>query len=292
MPEEPREIKPHPYGIELGVLIKMLHDTRSRTLHTFLRNDFCRVSARAALEICQKAGLYENARPKRIAQKEADSLLAAIRGTKLMNPPMDCIAPIGKELIETGLRKEFEADFYTAVTRSPTVYRGIPFVIEAGIAYGGEIKEMTTAKLMRFANRVPLLYNGGACATTQAMIHAKWRQYGVEQSNGSMPTGPLLVLVHMASPWVPFTSESKEAIACYPEIEKEMVLALQECARDLRRHIKRRKRHAEERRKREYIEKYIPHIGEALREIIGFSEGERDILTSKLTDVLERSRAG
>ncbi len=292
LPEEPKEIKPHPYGIELGTLIKMLHETRARTLHTFLSSDFCRVSKRAALEICQKAGIYENARPKRIAQQEAETLLKAIRETRLMNPPMDCISPIGQELIEAGMRKQFEAEFYATVTRSPTVYRGIPFLIEAGLAYGGEMKESTSAKLMRFANRVPLLYNSGACVITQALARCNWRQYGLEQSNGSAPSGPVLVMVHVASPWVPFTSESKEAVASYPEIEKEIVLALQECARPLRRFLRGRKRRAEEKRKRQYIESYIPHIGEALQEILGFPDKERDELVESLTDVLERSRNG
>ncbi len=292
LPQEPREIKPHPYGIELGTLIKMLHETRSRTLQSCLQNDFCRVSRRVALEICQKAGVYENARPKRIAQQEADRLLTAIRETKLMNPPMDCISPIGKELMEAGMRQQFEADFYSSVTRSPAVYRGIPFLIEAGIAYGGKVKESGPAKLMRFANRVPLLYNTGACAITHAVTRLNWRQYSVEQSNGSLPTGPLLVFVHVASPWVPFTSESKEAIAPYPEIEKEIVLAVQECTRGLRRFLSRKRRRAEEERKRDYIQKYIPHIGEALRDILEFSDAERDRVIGKLTEVLEKSRKG
>jgi DNA topoisomerase-6 subunit B len=292
LPEEPKEIKPHPYGIELGTLIKMLHETKARKLHTFLQSDFCRVSKRAALEICEKAGVYENARPRRIAQQEADALLEAIHETKLMNPPMDCISPIGKELIEAGMQKEFETDFCAAVTRSPTVYRGVPFVIEAGVAWGGEMKESTSAKVMRYANRVPLLYNSGACAITQAASKLNWRQYGLEQSNGSLPTGPLLLFVHMASPWVPFTSESKEAVASYPEIEKEITLALQECARGMRRYLRGRKRRAEEKRKREYIERYIPHIGEALQEILEFGDAERKKVVEKLTDLLEKSRKG
>ncbi len=290
LPEEPKEIKPHPHGIELGTLIKMLQETRCHKLQTFLATDFCRVSKRAALEICGKAGIYENARPKRIAQNEADSLLKAIHETKLRNPPMNCISPIGQELIEKGMRKELKADFYTSVTRSPTVYRGIPFMIEAGLAYGGGMKENTSAKLMRFANRVPLLFHAGACAITQAAASVNWRQYGIEQSNGSLPTGSLLILIHMASPWVPFTSESKEAVAPYPEIVKEIMLAIQECARDLRMFLRRRKRRVEEQRKREYIEKYIPHISEALQEILAFPDSERKKLDANLTTVLERSR--
>jgi len=292
LPEEPREIKPHPHGIELGTLIKILHETKSHTLAGALQHEFCRVSKNTALQICKDAKLYENARPRRIAQQEADSLLKTLMATKLMNPPMDCVCPIGKELIETGMRKHFAADFYAAVTRSPTVYRGIPFVIEAGVAYGGEMKENTQAKLMRFANRVPLLYNTGACVTKQAVCEINWRQYGVDQPGGNLPTGPLLVLVHVASPWVPFTSESKEAVASYPAIEKEIVLAVQECARGLRRFIHGNRRRAEERRKREYIEKYIPHIGEALQEILQLSDVRRENVVASLTEVLEHSRAG
>ncbi len=292
LPPEPKEIKPHPYGIELGILIKMLHETSSRKLQTFLQSDFCRVSRRASLEICERAGIYENARPKRVAQKEAETLLKALRETKLMNPPMDCICPIGEELIEAGMRKEHEAAFYSSVTRSPAVYRGIPFVIEAGVAYGGEIKEDTSAKLMRYANRVPLLYSGGGCVMTRAAIEANWRQYGLDQSNGNLPTGPVLMLVHIASPWVPFTSESKEAVAFYPEIEKEIILALQDCGRHLRRYLKRRRRKAEEKRKREYIEKYIPHIGEALQDILGFDDGERTRIITDLTEVLKNGHDG
>ena len=292
LPDEPREIKPHPHGIELGTLITILHETRAHTLAGCLQLEFCRVSKRTAQEICQRAGLHENARPRRIAQNEADKLLKALRDTKLMNPPMDCVCPIGKDLIEAGMRKHFEADFYAAVTRTPTVYRGIPFVIEAGVAYGGDMKEGTPAKLMRFANRVPLLYNTGACVTKQAVCDLNWRQYGVDQPSGALPTGPLLILVHVASPWVPFTSESKEAVASYPAIEKEITLAVQECARGLRRFIHGNRRRAEERRKREYIEKYIPHIGEALQEILKLSDVRREKVVASLTDVLEHSRAG
>lgn len=291
LPDEPSEIKPHPYGTELGTLIKMLQETRSRTLKGCLQNDFSRISQRAALEICEAAGIYENARPKRIARQKPEALLKAMRNAKVMNPPMDCISPIGEQLIEAGLRKEHRADFYCTVTRSPEVYRGIPFVVEVGVAWGGGIKDDTQAKLMRFANRVPLLYNSGACVMKKAFTGMNWRQYGVDQSNGGPPQGPMLTLIHVASPWVPFTSESKEAIAAYPEIEKEITLALQQAARKLRRHLKRRRKAKEERRKREYIEKYIPHIGEALQEILALTDRDRDGIITNLTEVLERSRS-
>ena len=97
-------------------------------------------------------------------------------------------------------------------------------------------------------------------------------------------------MVHMASAWVPFTSESKDAIAGYPEIIKEIKLALQECGRYLGRYIRRKRRESEELKKRQYIEKYIPQIGIALKEILDLKERETNRTVKKLQDILERSR--
>ncbi|MFW5923729.1 MAG: DNA topoisomerase VI subunit B [Planctomycetota bacterium] len=292
LPDEPRAIKPHPHGIELGTLIQILQDTNARTLKGCLQNDFSQVSKARALKICENAGLYENARPKRIARQEAENLLETIRNTKLRNPPMDCIAPIGEEQIKAGLTNILDVDFVETVTRKPSVYRGIPFLVEVGIAYGGELEKDKSARLMRFANRVPLLYRSGACVVTQACRDMNWRQYKVDQPTGSMPVAPMMALVHIASPWVPFTSESKEAIASYPEIEKEVTLAVQQCARKLRVFLNKRHRRKEEKRKRRYIENYIPHIGEALRDILEFDESEKNQLVEDLTEILEDHRAG
>ncbi len=290
LPEETREIKPHPYGVELGVLIKMLHDTKARTLQSFLHTEFSRVSMRVAKQICEQAKLYERARPTRIARQEADNLFKSINSTKIMNPPTDCLSPIGEELILAGLKKQIEADFYTAVTRPPSVYRGNPFQIEAGLAYGGSLSEDGLARVLRYANRVPLLYQQSACAITRSALTTGWRNYGLQQSAGALPSGPLVVMVHMASVWVPFTSESKEAVAHYPEIIKEVKLALQECGRKLGMFIRRRKKAAESQRKKAYIQKYIPHVAIALREMLDLSERQENTLVKQLTDVLERSR--
>jgi DNA topoisomerase-6 subunit B len=97
-------------------------------------------------------------------------------------------------------------------------------------------------------------------------------------------------MVHMASAWVPFTSESKEAIAHYTEIIKEIKLALQECGRRLARFIRKGVKAKEEEKKRSYIEQYIPHIGIALQEILAFSEKEEDKVVSTLKRTLEKSR--
>ncbi|MDP3918626.1 MAG: DNA topoisomerase VI subunit B, partial [Nanoarchaeota archaeon] len=225
LPKEAKEIKPHPYGIELGILIKMLKDTKSPTLQGFLQQDFCRISANVAKEICDKAGLYEKARPNRIARQEADNLFKVIQKVKIMSPPTDCISPIGEEQMLKGMKKEIEAEFYASITRPPSVYRGNPFQIEVCIAYGGSLPGDDLAKIIRYANRVPLQHQAGACAVTKSVTQTAWRNYGLAQSRGALPSGPVIIMVHMASVWVPFTSESKEAIASYPEIIKEVKLA-------------------------------------------------------------------
>jgi DNA topoisomerase-6 subunit B len=301
LPPEPKEIKPHPYGVELGVLIRMMKETPTRQLSAFLQRDFSRVSSRVAAEICQAAKLRPKARPQSIVVNEAERLFNAINSVKIMSPATNCLSPIGEDQVLAGLKKEIEADFYTAITRSPSVYRGNPFQIEVGLAYGGDLPAEELVDLLRFANRVPLQYQQSGCAIAKAVLGTDWRNYGLSQSKGALPTGPLVLFVHMASAWVPFTSESKEAVAAYPEIMRELRLALQECGRKLATHIRAHRRAAEEEKKKSYIEKYIPHIGIAiekyiphigiaLREILGLTEKAEKVVTRNLKVVLERSR--
>src|SRR5437763_14373175 len=136
LPPQPKEIKPHPYGIEFGVLLRMLQDTKSHSLSGFLAGDFSRVSAAVAHEICKTAKLSPDARPRNIHGEDAEALYKAIQTTKIMAPPSNSVSPIGEKGILHGLYKQIKGDFYTAVTRPPSVYRGNPFVIEAGLAYG------------------------------------------------------------------------------------------------------------------------------------------------------------
>jgi DNA topoisomerase-6 subunit B len=290
LPPETAEIKPHPYGVELGVLMQMFRDTQSRNLRSCLQNDFSRVSGKVADEICERAHVKESRRPSEVSREEAERIHHAIQATKIMAPPTDCIAPIGQELIERALKAEVKADFYACVTRRPAVYRGNPFLIEVGLAYGGELPAEEPVTVYRYANRVPLQYQQGACAITKAVTATDWKAYQLQQPKGALPVGPALLMVHIASVWVPFTSESKEAIAHYPEIVKEMRLALQECGRQVGMHIRKRRREADEAQKRAFITKYIPQVAIGLQEILEFSNVQRDEVVRRLTDVLERSR--
>jgi len=225
-----------------------------------------------------------------VHRNDAESLYRAINNTKLMAPPTNCLAPIGEDLLLAALKRQFPVGFYAASTRSPSVYRGNPFQVEVALAYGGSLPAEEPVTLFRFANRVPRLYQGGACSMTKAVVDTAWRTYQLQQSKGALPLGPMVLLVHIASVWVPFTSESKEAIAHYPEILRELKLALQDCGRRLGVYIRRGAREREAERKQSYIQKYIPHVGIALREILSLSEGEEKKIVATLKDTLERSR--
>jgi DNA topoisomerase-6 subunit B len=310
LPPQPREIKPHPYGIEFGVLLRMLHDTRSHSLAGFLAGDFSRVSPALAQEICKTAELSPDARPRNIHGADAEALYKAIQTTKIMAPPSNCISPIGERAILHGLYKQIKGEFYTAVTRPPAVYRGNPFIIEAGLAYGkgpdqatatpdavplaeGEQREDDSelARVIRYANRVPLLYQQSACATFKAVLETAWRNYGVAQSRGALPAGPMVVFVHMASVWVPFTSESKEAIADYDEIRKEIKLALQECGRRLGVFLRKRERAKSEFRRRNIFELYIEEVVEACARLKG-GKLPKEKLKSQLQKIAAKRTGG
>lgn len=288
VPAQPTEIKPHPLGVELGMLIKMLHETGSHWLSGFLQSEFCRVGSQTAEQICRAARLNPRAHPKRIARQEAEKLYESIQKTRFMAPPTNCLSPIGAEQILAGLLKGVKAEFFTASTRPPAVYRGNPFQMEVGLAYGGELgadpKEAETApveevkisrgkvvngndsrnvpatRVIRFANRVPLLYQQSACCIYKAVLDLDWRRYGLSQSGGALPQAPMVVMVHMASVWVPFTSESKEAIADYDEIRQEIRLGLQECGRKLSSYLNRKRKQKYEGERRSVFERYIKEV--------------------------------
>jgi len=282
LPREPLEIKPHPYGVELGTLQRLMQETEAKTISSALQGEFSRVTPKVSEEILRLAGLTPRTRSRDLKPADIERLHRAIPKVKIFAPPTACVVPIGAELIRKGLEREIKADFYTSSTRPPAVYRGNPFQVEAGLAYGGELRrrdedeasvhdssravdaQQGPITLLRLANRVPLQYQQSGCAAFKAVVDTNWRAYGLSQPKGSLPQGPMVLLVHMASVWVPFTSESKEAVAHYPEILREMQLALQECGRKLGVFLRRREQERHEQRRRSIFEMYIGELVQSL----------------------------
>jgi DNA topoisomerase-6 subunit B len=361
LPDEPKEIKPHPYGVELGRLMTMLKDSNETTLAQFLTGSFSRVSPSVARKVCEGAKLTVRSSPKRIGRQEADALYQSIQQTKIKAPATDCLAPIGEDLILKGLHQVVPGEFYVASTRPPSVYRGNPFLIEVGLAYGGgasvqkisyevlaELVSQTDARtlrqfiintfdglgpeaadkiikqggfgtrqspakfkskeieklhdamrnvnvsegqnmqVLRYANRVPLQFQPAGCAITQAVAKMNWRSYGLSQSRGQLPSGPISLMVHMASVWVPFTSESKEAVASYPEIEKELRLGLQAVGRKLGMYMRRRQKVKQEGERRSIFLRYLGEVSDAVSVINGTNKQK---LYDQLLKVAKRKTA-
>ncbi len=361
LPPEPKEIKPHPYGVELGRLVTMLQEHPKLTLTQFLNQSFSRVSPTTARKLCDTAKLSTRISAGKLGRGEADALYEAIQTTRIPPPATDCVVPIGEQRLLAGLHQVVPGEFFTAATRPPGVYRGNPFVIEAALAYGGAAaarkvslealtelagesdarslrqflattfggvgteaadKILAEAKLaprqspsklkrpslkalheamkhvnldegqsmnvLRFANRVPLQFQHAACAITQTILSTNWRSYGLSQSRGSLPSGPVTVMVHMASVWVPFTSESKEAVASYPEIQKEIRLALQAVGRKLGMYLRRRLRVAQEGQRRTIFLRYLGEVASAVATING---GNRDKIYEELLLIAKKKTA-
>jgi DNA topoisomerase-6 subunit B len=328
LPKEALEIKPHPHGVELGALMLAAAESKSRDVRGFLQATFSRVSSQAAEEILSRVPWGKKAtRPRALASNRAmaEELHKAIANTKLMNPPTNCLSPIGDELMRKGLvsflsviesegesgdeNTQLDLDsagmkkkaakgakaaapaqetlavvpdapaeegvekikghnyFIATVTRPPKVYRGNPFQVEVGLAYGGSWPADKTIELFRFANRVPLLFQRGACGITDGIVRTDWRNYQLSQPKGALPVGPMALLVHIASVWVPFTSESKEAVAHYPDILKEIQLAAQECGRKLATFIRKKKAADYQAQRRSIFELYIEEVAAAIGKI-------------------------
>jgi DNA topoisomerase-6 subunit B len=364
LPPEPKEIRPHPYGIELGRLVTMLKDTHASTISAFLTESFSRVSSGVARNLCEAAKISTRMSPKKVGRQEADALYQAIQTTRISSPATDCLVPIGEQLILKGLHHVVPGEFYCAATRPPAVYRGNPFLIEVGLAYGGTSqaqkvpldtltemlgetdartlrqflmnsfdgigseasdKILTEAKMgtrqspaklkkeeiaqlhaamknvnlsegqsmqvFRYANRVPLQFQPAACAITQSVIGNNWRSYGLSQSRGNLPQGPVTVMVHMASVWVPFTSESKEAIAGYPEIQKELRLGLQAVGRKLGMYLNRRQKVKQEGERRSVFLRYLGEVATAVGAIQEYDEKKKKALYERLLHVARRKTA-
>jgi len=262
----PQAIRPHPHGIEIGQLMRML-SASTESCDEFLVESFTRVGKKTADEMCRKANISPGARASSLTPVEQKRLLEAMQEVKVPAPPtQSCLSPIGEDLITRGLEKEFQMDFVKARTRASSVYSGHPFLVEAAIGYGGKLPPDGNAQILRFANRVPLLYQQGACAITGCIAGVSWKTYNISQAG--LPTGPLLILVHVASTNVPFTSESKDAIAAIPEIEREVTLVLQELGRELKTYLSRRDKNRLQEDRARAVCSIIPEIAAKVAEIV------------------------
>ncbi|MEA3229396.1 MAG: DNA topoisomerase VI subunit B [archaeon] len=269
LPVAPKSIKPHPHGLELGILMRLLKHTESKNLTGFFTTEFSRIGRGIAVSICNAAEIDPKTKPRTLSRDDTEKLLKALHKAKIQKPSTDCLSPVGEEAIKKGLKKEMNPEFIAVISRPPSVYKGYPFQIEVGIGYGGNLQAEGPINIMRFANKVPLLYQQSSCSVTKSVISTGWKKYCIKQSNGSLPAGPLAIAVHMASVWVPYTSEGKEAIAAYPAILKEITLAIQEAGRKLGRYLSKKRQSHEAKERLRIFDLYSRELSTAVGEITG-----------------------
>ncbi len=290
LPRKSIEIKPHPYGVELGTLIKMTKNSKSRKLSSFLKTEFSSMGDRTTNAVIEKASLEKDLNPKDLSREQFLALHKAFKKIKIMAPSTDCLSPIGEMLIKRSLKhetQEISPEFIITASRPSSVYSGNPFQVEVGLVYGGSLPKDDPVKLLRFANRVPLLYQQGGCITTKAISSIDWRRYGLNQPSGKgVPSGPAIFLTHISSTQIPFTSESKEAIADIPEIENEIKLAFRECARKVQHHINKKVKRAKTREKFELISRILPEIAKKSAKMLEKPVPSLDKVITKIMDVV------
>ena len=278
LPTKVEGIKPHPHGIELGQLQRMIAESTDSRMTVFLRMNFSGVSARASKELLIAAEIEEKAKPKSLNADQIRALLEAFQGerdvngkpVKLLNPPTNCLSPIEELLIKKGLSKTIDSRFITTLTRAPAVTQGNPYQVEVGLIFGGNMPADKPVEILRFANRVPLMYQQGGCLLTKAIESVDWRQYGLDQPGAKgVPKGPAAILVHLASTNVQFTSEAKEALADNGEVIEEARKAMLEMGRGLRKHLEKKKKMAKTKEKFELINDILPAIAKKSADILG-----------------------
>ena len=287
LPRPVVEIKPHPHGMQFGTLQRMLKDTKERNVKSFLRKEFEKVSPLVAKKILEHANLDEKRRPSGLPVEAIQSLLAAFMAVKIQSPPVDCLSPIEDLLIKKGLEKAIDSRYAATVTRNPSVSQGNPFQVEVGLVFGGDLPSDGTVELLRFANRVPLMYQQGGCLLTKAIESIDWRRYGLEQSGGKgVPKGPAAILVHLASTNVQFTSEAKEAVSDNEEVFDELRRALFEVGRGLQSHRKRVGQREKSREKFDLINKILPEIASKSSSMLGRETPDLSPIITKIMNAV------
>ncbi|MCL4435946.1 MAG: DNA topoisomerase VI subunit B [Thaumarchaeota archaeon] len=264
MPVPPDETLPHPYGIDVEALRRLLQDSEEETLLKFMQQNFHRVGENTARRFLEFSGFDPNMKPKSMETLQAVSLVEALhKYDNFLKPDASCLSPIGKEILKKGIEKELKPEFITISVRPPSAYSGFPFIVEVGIAYGGKALPPGLS-LLRFANRIPLLYDEGSDISFKILNEdIDWRHYKVRTE------APLGVITHVCSTKVPYKTVGKEYLADRPEIERELKNALRDALRQLQTYLSRQGSMAAVQRKMGIYSKYLPLIAQFVTELSG-----------------------
>lgn len=286
-----RPIKPYPVGLEPGEILAMAHETSATTVAAFLSGDFSRISRNSAEEICKITGIEREKKPSDLSLTEIKAIRQAVGSISILPPSSDCLSPLGEEFIRKGLRNIYDdlhPSFYSKpVRRSTSTYNGNPLSVEVGLVFGGDLPQDEPVRIVRYANKVPLLYQPGACATTKAVSEIDWRSYGLDQRSGTgVPFGPMILFIHVFGIRIPYTSESKEAIAPVTEISEEIKAALKTAGRSIKSFLNKREKRKKISEKFRLVSTILPEISEKASSITGEGNIPIEPVLSKVANVI------
>lgn len=264
MPEPPKETLPHPYGVDVELLQRLIQITAYNNMLEFLKNHFHRVGEVTAQKFLEFSNISPSKNPKRLSHEEIVRLMQMLKKFKEFLPPdAGCLSPLGEELLKAGIQKELKPEYVVVHQRKPATYAGHPFIVEVGMAYGGETPKKGSFAIYRFANRIPLLYDEASDVSFKVINSMNWRRYKVS------PDMPIAILVHICSTKVPYKTVGKEFIADRPEVRKEVANELREVARQLQHFLTRREHVDRERRRLGIFAKYLPKIAQFSTQLSG-----------------------
>ena len=257
MPDPPKETLPHPYGVDVELIQRLIYHTKQKNLLDFMKNHFHKVGNITAKKFLEYSKLNPSKKPKKLSHEEVVMLVQNMKRYKDFRPPdASCLSPIGQDLLKSGIMKELKPEYIVVNQRKPSTYAGHPFIIEIGIAYGGEIPRRTSFQIYRFANKIPLLYDEASDVSYRVINAINWRRYKVS------PDMPIAIVVHICSTKVPYKTVGKEFISDRPEIRREVANALREISRKILHFMSKREHVNQERKRISIFAKYLPRIAE------------------------------
>ena len=284
VPVLPKEVLPHPKGVSADDILFMAKHTDKRRYKSMLTTSLSRMSNKRVAEIEEMTGIDMNKRPKDMKWAEAEAIVDAFQKMKFMAPPSNGLIPIGSEQIEKGMKQILKPEFVATLTRKPVTYKGgVSFIVEAGIAYGGDagriVNEQRKSEIMRFANRVPLTFDQGSCAITEALKSIDWKRYGLKDLDNT----PLALFVNLISTQVPYLSTGKQSISPEPEIVHEIRQSTMKLARKLQKHLRSKKAAKEKAMRSKVFEDLLPVIIEESAKLGETSVPEYTQVLAKVT---------
>jgi DNA topoisomerase-6 subunit B len=296
IPEIPDATEPHPHTMKLGEFIAHSHLFGRVSIGAWLRKGFSRVSDGVLHQLKSEGGVTKSLLDMSVdsaTEEHFKKVFTTLQKVQLMAPSTKSVLSIGEAGLAKSIQRVGQVDFFSVVSRKPTICDFKPVLVEVAIArlLDRNLSEEEPVTLLRFANRVPLQFDKSACAMTQAAESVNWRAYGLNQPKGSLPLGPYIVAVSVVSPFIKFKNASKETVDASDELVEEIRRTLIQAGQRLSKHIRREAKEADLEKKRQHIEMFAPILVDGACRITKSPKSRRAKALEGLAKILGRDAA-